>query len=151
MPKCSCEISEFSCSVTAGGLFAVGWWWFVDGVLIAKHEGTHFGFEMTIPGILVTLGLICVNMLRPEDIRDDGMGDMSDVNKAKTFFFIAWMLIFGGLIAAIWICIADFGNASTTRTTTYPGVAIIMQTIVITLAAVIFWMGRGTRNSDVFG
>eukprot|EP01061_Rhynchopus_euleeides_P000861 TRINITY_DN10607_c0_g1_i4.p2 TRINITY_DN10607_c0_g1~~TRINITY_DN10607_c0_g1_i4.p2 ORF type:complete len:153 (+),score=48.84 TRINITY_DN10607_c0_g1_i4:162-620(+) len=149
MEDSSCPVSEFTCSVSSGALFAAGWWWFVDGLVSAnQHDGTDFGFQMWLPGIFATLGMIGVNMTNPSDLREDGLGDDPDVQKAKVFFFFSGLFLFASLVAAVWICIADFGSQSAERTTTYPGVAIIMQAVIITISTVLMWVGRGMKGES---
>ena len=102
----SCALSEFVCSVGSGALFAVGWWWFIDGLIVAnQHDGTTYAFQMWLPGIFATLGLIGVNITNPSDLREDGLGDDPDAQKAKIFFFFSWLFLFGGLVSAVWICV----------------------------------------------
>ncbi|KAJ9459559.1 Transmembrane protein 50-like protein [Diplonema papillatum] len=147
MEDSKCGITSFKCSVAAGVLFSVGWWWFIDGLIIANQGDHHFTFVTWIPGLLSTLGLIGVNMLNPADLREDGLGGDDEVTRAKVFFFISWLFIFGGLVAAVWICLSDYSQESTSSN--YPGVAIIMQTVVITFASVVFWMRRSGQD-DTF-
>ena len=97
------QLNEFTCSVAAGVLFSAGWWWFVDGMIISGSD--TFGFQMWLPGIFATLGLLGVNMTNPRDLREDGLGDDPDLQKAKMFFFASWLFLFGALVAAVWICV----------------------------------------------
>ncbi|KAJ3090860.1 Transmembrane protein 50A [Phlyctochytrium bullatum] len=92
----------------AGGLFALGWWAFIDGIAYAGSFTdpplkTPIRFEDWIPGLLSTLSLIIVNLINKETLNaDDFTYSGSNVAcKARAAAFLGVTMALGALGGAL--------------------------------------------------
>ena len=82
--------------------------------------------------------------MKPSQLTDDGFSE-GNANKVRVwvFFFIAGT--FMNIGGAIWVTAAHFGDSS--LTTPYPGIGLIVQTVLMFLSGTLFFLGRGQKSS----
>lgn len=121
-------IKLLAISLFSGVLLGGGWWAFFDGVVYAPDA---FPWFHIVPPLLATVSFICLNLITFEQLKER--------TDAKVWMF-AWMtvscLAVGG---AIWITAVEYPP---TIKDNWPGVAIILQTTLVLLSAVLFFVGR---------
>ena len=111
----------------------------IDALLIQGHDNKHaVPFLEYIPGIAATLALIITNCVRREDVADDA-GDDEDVCRSRSLLFLAYVIGFASVCRSVAIFLdynkhSDYGS--------YPGVANILLTTLITASSLILWLTR---------
>ncbi|KAK9764203.1 Vacuolar protein sorting-associated protein 68, variant 2 [Basidiobolus ranarum] len=93
-------------SYIAGFLFAIGWWVFVDGIILSttfEELPVYIGFEDYISGIISTLGMIIVSSIDQSLLEDDSMtfGGSGVVGKARVMLFIGMAAMGGGIAGSV--------------------------------------------------
>ncbi|KAJ1653901.1 Vacuolar protein sorting-associated protein 68 [Dispira simplex] len=134
----------------AGALFAVGWWFFVDGMVYASNEPgfpVRIGVEDYLPGIFGTLGMLITNSIDLSLLNEDQFGYSSTsggsttlASRAKFTLFIGIALLAGGLAGSIAsLCIKYLATGVATEYL-YGGLATVFQTLLVTLCSVVLWL-----------
>uniref|UniRef100_A0A2K6UXY1 Transmembrane protein 50B n=1 Tax=Saimiri boliviensis boliviensis TaxID=39432 RepID=A0A2K6UXY1_SAIBB len=107
MAECECidwsEKRNAVASVVAGILFFVGWCSMIDAaVVIPRPEQLNHAFHTC--GIFSTLAFFIINFVSSVQVRGDSY-ESSCLGKtgAQVWLFIGFMLMFGSLIASMWI------------------------------------------------
>jgi|UniRef100_A0A7S4FR13 hypothetical protein len=132
-------------SYLAGALFAVGWWFFVDGwVSFGKEHEGKYKFVMWLPGLLGTFAFLMVNMTKPSELNQTSMFDETNANNVKIWFFFSILVSFASIIAAIWITVAS----EDLKEQQYSGVTLILQSISLLISSLVFWFGRGLKKDE---
>ncbi|KAJ2705752.1 Vacuolar protein sorting-associated protein 68 [Coemansia spiralis] len=134
----------------SGALFTLGWWFFIDGLVLARTSADYpvkFGFEDWIPGILCTLGMVITNSIDLSLLREDsfGYGGSSLAGKAKLTLFIGIALLAGGLAGSITILTIKYIVPQVDASVLYIGFSNVIQTSAILLASIALWL---VHNSD---
>lgn len=126
-------------SVVAGILFSAGWWVMIDAAVVyAKPEQLNPAFHTC--GVFSTLAFFMINAVSNAQVRGDSYesGCLGRTG-ARVWLFIGFMLMFGSLIASMWIL---FGAYVTQNTDVYPGLAVFFQNALIFLSTLIYKFGR---------
>ncbi|KAJ1918639.1 Vacuolar protein sorting-associated protein 68 [Tieghemiomyces parasiticus] len=139
----------------AGALFAVGWWFFVDGLVFAGHHPdfpARVGVEDYLPGIFCTVGMLITNSIDLSLLRDDHFGYSGNsgglAGRAKFTLFIGIALIAGGLAGSVASLCIKYIASGVANEFIYTGVAVIVQTVLITLSSIVLWL---VHNSEAEG
>ena len=90
-----------------------------------------------LPGIAATLALILTNCVRREDVTDEA-GDDEDVFRLRSLLFIAYVTGF----AAVCGSVAIFLDYNKHDGSSYPGVANILLTMLVTASSLLLWLTR---------
>ncbi|KAJ3149138.1 hypothetical protein HK101_002093 [Irineochytrium annulatum] len=124
----------------SGGLFALGWWIFIDGVAFANTRKDPpveipIRFDDWLPGILSTLALIIVNLIDKDTLNaDDFSYSGSNVAcKARACAFIGVTMALGALGGALAILSLKYIMTGQTGDGFYFGIAITAQNVLIFL------------------
>jgi len=119
---------------TTGILLSISWIIFIDGQTQSpdRFQGTHI-----IPSLIATLAAILLNFATVEHT----------ITKlaAKIWVFICLTANTICIGAAIYILITaypPYGN-------NYPGVCILLQTVIVMLAGLLFFVGRKNENTII--
>lgn len=110
----------------SGVLLAVSWVLFLDGQL-ASHDAfppTHI-----LPPLFATIAAVCVNLVSVNDVADNTLV------KLWLFFWVTTMFICIG--SSIFILSTEYPVDSN-----YPGVVILLHTILCMMAGFLFFVGR---------
>ncbi|KAJ1841016.1 Vacuolar protein sorting-associated protein 68 [Coemansia sp. RSA 2708] len=132
----------------SGALFTLGWWIFLDGLILSRtHDSIALGFEDWLPGLLCTLGMIITNSIDLSLLREDGFGYGSSglAGKAKLTLFIGIALLAGGLAGSLTILTIKYIVPQVAADVLYIGFTGVLQSVAILLASVALWL---VHNSD---
>lgn len=106
----------------------------------ARYETpTEFHGAFYIFGIFGTVSFIIVNSISNSQLRDDGF-DSVNPRAAKACLLIGFILGFTALTGSVWILISEYASAKYAKA--YPGVALLIQNILIFLGSLTFKFGR---------
>ena len=132
------KISAF----VSGVILAIGWWILIDAAYTSTDP---FGipFKYQLPMYFSLISIILLNSF-PWSALIDPI-DMAFA-KAKLIFFISMLNSFGCIIAQIWILSDIFSNTNKTNET-YPGIAMVLNTICIFFSAIILRYGSANKNT----
>lgn len=117
--------------------FFSGWWIIID--VGARYTANEFHGAFYTFGIFGTLSFIIVNSISNSQLRDDGYDSMNP-RAAKACLLVGFILGFSALTGSVWILISEY--ASGKYATAYPGIALLMQNILIFLGSLTFKFGR---------
>ncbi|KAJ1720547.1 Vacuolar protein sorting-associated protein 68 [Coemansia erecta] len=139
----------------SGALFTLGWWFFIDGLVLARttESPVHVGFEDWLPGILCTLGMIITNSIDLQLLRDsDGFGYASSslAGKAKLTLFIGIALLAGGVAGSITILAIKYIVPEVEPQVLYIGFTNVIQTMSVLLASVILWFVHNSEHDNQY-
>ncbi|KAJ2804444.1 Vacuolar protein sorting-associated protein 68 [Coemansia guatemalensis] len=129
----------------SGALFTLGWWFFVDGLVMARTTEdfpVKFGFEDWLPGLLCTLGMIITNSIDLSLLREDsfGYGGSGLAGKAKLTLFIGIALLAGGVAGSITILTIKYIVPQVDASVLYIGFTNVIQTGAILLSSIALWL-----------
>lgn len=105
----------------------------------ARYTANDFNGAFYILGIFGTLSFIIVNSISNSQLRDDGY-DSVNPRAAKACLLLGFILGFSALTGSVWILISEY--ASGVYSTPYPGVALLIQNVLIFLGSLTFKFGR---------
>ncbi|RHZ52161.1 hypothetical protein Glove_464g8 [Diversispora epigaea] len=129
----------------AGGLFAIGWWFFIDAVALSAtkkdlpQDSPVIKFEDWLCGIFSTLGMIIVCSISKSGVFHS--------TRERTFLFIGFALMAGGLAGSATILIIKY-IVPEAETYIYFGVAVVVQNFFIMLSSVLLWIAQSTENDN---
>lgn len=129
-------------SAVSGALVAMCFFLFLDAVLIANKEVNphdHFTFVLALPYIFSILGFVVVNATEPSQFHDI----TTDAAKSRGFLFAGWVLLLSASAASLVQCSAHFVGIGT-RESVFPGIALVLVSALMPLAAVALWWSKGT-------
>lgn len=136
--------------VAAGGIFAIGWFVFFDGLALARMHGIEpYKFVQWLPGILCLLAMFMFAFVDAKAIQggndDDMFGstDSSSVYKAKVIFFLAAFVALGALSIAVWQMSSTY-----TGSDTWPGVALALQCVALITCTGFLFVARYRKSTD---
>lgn len=117
--------------------FFSGWWVIID--VGARYTSNDFHGAFYSFGIFGTLSFIIVNSISNSQLREDGY-DPTNPRAAKGCLLLGFILGFSALTGSVWILISEY--ASGKYPNAYPGVALLIQNILIFLGSLTFKFGR---------
>ncbi|KAF2986736.1 hypothetical protein EK904_010815, partial [Melospiza melodia maxima] len=119
--------------------FFTGWWIMIDAAVVyPKPEQLNHAFHTC--GVFSTLAFFMINAVSNAQVRGDSYSDgCLGRTGARIWLFIGFMLMFGSLIASMWIL---FGAYVTQNTNVYPGLAVFFQNALIFFSTLIYKFGR---------
>ncbi|XP_063812539.1 transmembrane protein 50B isoform X2 [Pseudophryne corroboree] len=131
-PQCECidwgEKRNTIASVVAGVLFFSGWWIMIDAAVVyPKQQELNHAFHTC--GVFSTVAFFMINAVSNAQVRGDSYSDgCLGRTGARIWLFIGFMMMFGSLIASMWIL---FGAYVTQEVNVYPGLAVFFQNALI--------------------
>ncbi|CAB1346575.1 unnamed protein product [Coregonus sp. 'balchen'] len=143
MPECECidwgERRNTLASIVAGVLFFTGWWIMIDAaVSYPTQEEMNHAFHTC--GVFATIAFFMINAVSNGQVRGDAYGEgCFGRTGARLWLFIGFMIMFGSLIASIWIL---FGGYVVPKKDVYPGLAVFFQNALIFFSTLIYKFGR---------
>lgn len=107
-------------------------------VVYPKPEQLNHAFHTC--GVFSTLAFFMINAVSNAQVRGDSYesGCLGRTG-ARVWLFIGFMLMFGSLIASMWIL---FGAYVTQNIDVYPGLAVFFQNALIFFSTLIYKFGR---------
>ncbi|KAL2912880.1 Vacuolar protein sorting-associated protein 68 [Polyrhizophydium stewartii] len=136
---------------TAGALFTLGWWVFIDGVSFNATKvtnGVAVGFEDWLPGIISTISLIVVNLIDQETLNADDFA-YSGHNvacKARACAFLGVTMALGALGGSLAVLSLKFIIPGIHGDAYYIGQTIALQNFLIFISSMVLWFGRNSQE-----
>lgn len=133
----------------SGILFALAWFVFFDGLIIAKNSPHHYEFVQWLPGILCLLGFFIMMFVQPSALSSDDSGggfDGDDTNKHKSLFFFGCLFCLASLSVSIWQMSATYNTSG--GSVEWPGVALLGNSVLLMASACAFFMARYHKQDD---
>lgn len=122
-------------STLTGALIAGGWWFFIDG---AVHAPDAFPWFHIAPAFGIMLSMFMVNLVSPNRMERPSV---------KLWLFLWFTLGMVCIGVAIWITTVEYPPQYN-----WPGVTIILQTILVFTAGILFFVGRIQQGkTELFG
>ncbi|KAI9223287.1 hypothetical protein BC828DRAFT_376273 [Blastocladiella britannica] len=143
------EMIGYSC----GGIFAIGWWLFLDAVIYAGSHSLPVAiqFDDWIPGILSTMALIMVNSVDKNILNGgDTIFGEGIAWKARLFAFIGVALGVGALGGSVTILALKYINQGYTGTNLWSGLAIVGQNVLIFMSGMCLWLFRNIERGNEY-
>uniref|UniRef100_A0A8C3K6U5 Transmembrane protein 50B n=2 Tax=Neoaves TaxID=3078114 RepID=A0A8C3K6U5_9CHAR len=115
-PECECidwsERRNAIASIVAGVLFFTGWWIMIDAAVVyPRPEQLNHAFHTC--GVFSTLAFFMINAVSNAQVRGDSYSDgCLGRTGARIWLFIGFMLMFGSLIASMWILFGAYVTQS---------------------------------------
>lgn len=110
----------------SGVLFTLAWILFIDG---QTQSYDPFVGTYIIPPLLATMGAIFLNFVSVQGLAKN--------KQVKVWVFFWMTILFISIGGAIYILTVDYPPDDN-----YAGVTILLQTIVMTMAGILFFVGR---------
>ncbi|KAK8840814.1 Transmembrane protein 50A [Tritrichomonas musculus] len=131
------RVINFVVTVISGVLFTAAWWIFVDGIAFTDIQpGYGRGdFYLYVPGILTTIGFFLMSNLPTSMFEKDNSDEHTWWQ--KLILVISFLCYLGGIICSIW-CYVEKKNDRKTNFTKWRGESSIIQSLMITLAGLIW-------------
>ncbi|XP_054470846.1 transmembrane protein 50B [Anoplopoma fimbria] len=148
-PECECidwrERRNTAASIVSGVLFFTGWWIMIDAAVAYPSQG-QMNHAFHTCGVFSTLAFFMINAVSNGQVRGDAYGEgCLGRTGARLWLFIGFMMMFGSLIASIWIL---FGGYVVAKKEVAPGLAVFFQNAFIFFSTLIYKFGR---TEDLWG
>jgi len=137
-------------SFVAGCLFTAAWLIWIDGAV----SGNKFSdwkeppWYFYLPGFISTAVLVMMNMVSLNDLHPFSLMFSEDIShRVRAWLFVAFAIGFGALGASIWMCVDAYENQSDLKA--WPGVALVLQNVIILLSSVLLLFARKTDEEEV--
>mmetsp|Transcript_1433 Transcript_1433/g.2956 ORF Transcript_1433/g.2956 Transcript_1433/m.2956 type:complete len:152 (+) Transcript_1433:130-585(+) len=142
-PKTTATIS----SVTAGVIFGIGWWVYIDGAAVAEGTGRDpLGYSW-LPGVGTTLCFLMINMMSWSQLSDDM--NQRGMCMARAFLFSAMIIGLGCISVALFIMVNEYLNGGDEVGTKWPGIALMIQNLLIFVSTFIMRFGTMPSQDDL--
>ncbi|KAL1927866.1 hypothetical protein VTP01DRAFT_3271 [Rhizomucor pusillus] len=136
---------------TAGVLFALGWWIFVDGLVFSLRlpdAKTTAGFEDWAPGIVTGLGFLVVSIIDKDALRG-ATYDESVLWRARLFLFVGFALLAGGFAGSVSLYVVKYAMHDLEPIDAYLGITAMVQCGLLMLSTAALWISQ-PGSSDYF-
>ncbi|TGZ74387.1 hypothetical protein CRM22_000970 [Opisthorchis felineus] len=125
-------------SILSGFVFALAWWIAIDAASIYSTDQLPGAYHT--PGVFGTIAFVLVNMVPNSALQDD-YGERR-IGRRGAFFclFFAFLVSFSCVIASCWILFGAYVAVGSSNV--WPGVAILLQNLLLCAASLTFRFGR---------
>ncbi|VDP71436.1 unnamed protein product [Echinostoma caproni] len=142
----NCELENkrnFAASVVSGFIFALAWWILIDAASRYTHE--EFPPAYHTAGVFGTIAFVLINLVPNSAVSISLLNDdlsSSPGRRRAAFFclFFSFVMIFSCVVAACWILFGGYVAAG--KTPVWPGVAILMQNLLLCISSLVYRFGR---------
>eukprot|EP01120_Amphizonella_sp_Union-15-10_P009054 TRINITY_DN3355_c0_g1_i2.p1 TRINITY_DN3355_c0_g1~~TRINITY_DN3355_c0_g1_i2.p1 ORF type:complete len:154 (-),score=17.94 TRINITY_DN3355_c0_g1_i2:76-537(-) len=146
------NVRETIMSYLSGITFAVGWWLWIDANALhaVEKDEVSITFWHWVPGIIATIALFMINAVSWTDLQGFGFGSLDDdvQKRARLWLFFSFAIAFGCVTASIWIAIVHWFQIEGSNS--WPGIAIILQTLLILGSAVFYRFSRWPTDYETY-
>ncbi|CAH8559982.1 unnamed protein product [Heterobilharzia americana] len=139
------RISNSIVSIISGFLFALGWWIAIDAAVMYAEDNALPNAYHTA-GVFCTISFILINSVPNGVLRDEYSDSRIGRRGALICLFIAFSMAFSSVIASCWILFG--GYVSVGKKPIWPGVAILLQNLLLCISSLLFKFGR--KDLDEF-
>ncbi|KAF9360583.1 hypothetical protein BGX26_008726 [Mortierella sp. AD094] len=141
----------------SGGLFALGWWFFIDAVVCSRSWDLENGpkpvsveFVDWVPGICSTLGMIIISCVDKESLRGDSFtfsssGSASVTWVARLFLFIGFAFMAGGLAGSVSVMCIKYLLPEYISPFDFWGICNVIQNSLIMISTALLWVAENTE------
>lgn len=131
----------------AGALFAASVFVFADGCIDARKSPHRYDFSMWLPQITGICAVFLLLFVNPQLVADghSEYGEASDVQKAKSLFFMGVLLCFASVGTALWKLIDCYSSAPSA----WPGVALVVQSLLIVACNAVMFYARSISSDEM--
>ncbi|GJJ15244.1 hypothetical protein Clacol_009520 [Clathrus columnatus] len=142
----------------SGALFALAYWIFWDAAILSAHARpppdapydtppVHITFLDWTTGICSTLGVLIVNSINKDQLKDDGFsvsggGLSSSAWRARLILFLGFALMAGGLAGSCSILVLKYIVNHYESQYLYYGYANVAQNVSLMFSAIILWIAQ---------
>eukprot|EP00755_Sulcionema_specki_P021865 Sspe_Gene.75131::Locus_46948_Transcript_1_1_Confidence_1.000_Length_638::g.75131::m.75131 len=135
-------------SLLSGVLFGAAWLFFVDGYVIGRQDGNEYEGREWAPGLVGFVAFFMTNLITPQHLQTGSGLDLEEnqVNMNKAWFFFSVLVSFTSVILSIWMMIENFSGGSGKKG--YPGIALLLQTLLLMMSSAVFFWARGQKKDD---
>ena len=124
----------------AGALFGLGWFFFIDALVVTPSK---VGFVNYLPGLAASLALLLINAVRLDEIESvDPWDDEGVYCRSRVWLLLSYLVCGGSIAGATVIMIASGGGGI--------GLAAVIQVACILGGALLFFVSRseGENGGD---
>ncbi|ORY99326.1 hypothetical protein BCR43DRAFT_489090 [Syncephalastrum racemosum] len=136
---------------TAGILFALAWWLFIDGVVtlsLLPDRKVAPGFEDWAPGIVTTLGMIIVSLIDKEALRGSTWDDYAPL-RARLFLFLGFAMMAGGFAGSVSVLTVKYVMHDYDQMNSYLGVMDVAQCSLLMLSTAVLWLSQQSQQEHL--
>ncbi|KAK9238751.1 hypothetical protein V1525DRAFT_400436 [Lipomyces kononenkoae] len=137
---------------TAGGLFSLGFWFFLDSAIYSKNYNpsfVHIEFVDWIPSICSILGIIVINSIDKARLSPDASfsyGGTGVAWKARLILFLGFALLAGGFAGSIVVLILKYIVPQYPLSTVYFGISNVIANGLLMLSCVVLWVSQNVED-----
>ncbi|KAJ7618390.1 hypothetical protein FB45DRAFT_931530 [Roridomyces roridus] len=143
---------------SAGALFALANWIFLDACIVSAHAKAPWGqpdtpvpvnisFVDWLPGLCSLLGFLVINMIDKDRIRgNDTFGDSRAVWVARLVLFLGFTLMAGGFAGSVSLLVLKYVMPEYPEQFKYYGYANVTQNVTLMLSVVVLWFAQTASN-----
>ncbi|KAF5831749.1 hypothetical protein DUNSADRAFT_12619 [Dunaliella salina] len=108
-------------------------------------------FDQYIPGLMATLALLMINVIRKQDLDDGDPYDDAGVCRPRLWLFLSYLVSFGSLVGSVWVLVEHYEQNPDISSTAdkWPGVAGILQCSFILGSGLLLFISRGGSDDDM--
>uniref|UniRef100_A0A1D1XRR7 Vacuolar protein sorting-associated protein 68 n=1 Tax=Anthurium amnicola TaxID=1678845 RepID=A0A1D1XRR7_9ARAE len=135
----------------SGGLFAIGWWAFIDALIYTRlNRGSLiFNAGEVITGVITTLGMLLVALIDKSIFSDEAYyTSRRTLWKARLFLFFGFTLMVSSLIGSVaffvYHLLSNHYYGDVHRY--YFGISIVVQNGCILMSSLILLIGQYSNN-----
>mmetsp|Transcript_3833 Transcript_3833/g.4650 ORF Transcript_3833/g.4650 Transcript_3833/m.4650 type:complete len:163 (-) Transcript_3833:285-773(-) len=138
-------------SITAGLLFAFGWWLFIDASLVvsAQNDSMIVPPQLFLPGVASSLSLIVIVSTDVAVIKEDEYGyhgDPRELYQIKALFWFSCLMLLFCFFVSIYVLIHVYSHGYGIRgkkpDSVYPGVALFLHSLSTIMATCLLRFAR---------
>jgi len=127
----------------AGGLFAIGWWLWIDATVYSNcncpnghtPDSVRVEWYHYVPGVISTVALIMINLPSWGDINGSMFNEGSST-KARVWLLISFIIAFAAIIASLWLAITHWFMAK--PDSQWGGIALILNNVLIFVGSLLY-------------
>jgi len=141
---------------SAGGLFSLGCWFFIDASVFSKAgNGTstvHITFVDWIPLICSVLGMLVINSIEKSRLSADSFSYSGSgvAWKARLVLFMGFALMAGGLAGSVTVLVLKYVVQHYPWPTMYLGTANVLANGLVMLSCVILWVSQNIEDDYTY-
>jgi hypothetical protein len=88
-----------------------------------------------------------INCIRRENLREADVYDDGESSQTRMWLLLSYIVAFASLVGAVWSLFANYNPQHTNSGDMWPGVAGIIQSVLIVAAGLMFWLTRTPTNN----
>ncbi|KAI5803176.1 hypothetical protein EDC01DRAFT_716306 [Geopyxis carbonaria] len=140
---------------TAGALFSLGFWFWIDASVFSKKANTsevHINFVDWIPLICSILGMLVINSIEKSRLSADSFSYSGSgvAWKARLVLFMGFALMAGGLAGSVAMMVLKYIVPNYPFPTLYFGVANVLSNSLVMLSCIVLWVSQNIEEDYTY-